>query len=552
MKGRLPIALVLHAHLPLLRHPEHSFHLEERWLLEALSETYLPLTSLLERIAAEGSRSVLTLSVSPPLGAMLDDELLRERFSRWLEERVALATQEERLHPEVEDLAIFYRARFEAQLAAWEGVWGRDLLSRWRALDEAGVIELIPCTATHGFLPLMATEMGQRAQILEGLRFFRRRFGRDARGMWLGECAFDHRTDALLAAAGVRFTFVEGLAAHHASSPPLRGTAAPLLSARGVAYFPRDPQSAGQVWSSKGGYPGDPLYREYYRDVGFDRPAEELGAWLHPDGIRTPTGLKYHRVTGSGDLGQRAWYRPFAADARARHHGRDLCAKLRVRAAAIQGSAGPTPCLTLPFDAELFGHWWFEGPEFLRALLQSAALAPELHLTTPGAFLASGPLMQESEPAPSTWGAHGFHEVWLNEKNAWIYRELHALELRLERALRAWPAQASSDEGRRAWRAALAQVGRELLLAQASDWAFILHHGTTDRYAIARTIEHVGWGQRLLDALEAGAWEQARDEAAQRLERWPFLPGLEVDTWCGGAHASEATPVDQSDPQDLP
>jgi 1,4-alpha-glucan branching enzyme len=262
-----------------------------------------------------------------------------------------------------------------------------------------------------------------------------------------------------------------------------------------VLFFGRDPESTRQVWSSTEGYPGDPDYREYYRDVGFDLDREALGACAHPMGIGRNTGIKYHRVTGSDE--KQPYVRKQAL-LRAREHGKNFFSNRRRQVGSLREKMDRAPLVVAPYDAELFGHWWYEGPEWLGHVLRNTASDGEvLGLSTPADYLARHPVNQHATPSQSSWGYKGYSEMWLNGKNDWVYPHLHAAADRMVAAAGARP------EARGLEKRALDQAARELLLAQASDWAFIMSQGTVVPYAVKRTQDHLERFHRLLGSLEA-------------------------------------------------
>ncbi len=505
------VALVLHAHLPWVRHPEHERPLEERWLHEALWECYLPLLDVLDRLARDGVRTGLTLSVSPPLAAMLADDLLRERFSRHLAglERLAAAIASgTSLEPRARAVMPFYQRRLAAAHATWDRVRG-DVVGALLAHERDGQIELMTSTATHAYLPgLLASPASIRAQLRLGLRGFEAITVRDGgypqtpgsrpRGLWLPECAYDPRLGPDLAAAGVRYTVLDAHGLDLARPRPPSGVFAPVLGPTGVAFFARDPAAARDVWSREVGYPGDPWYREFYRDVGFDLPEAELAGELGPHGTRLMTGLKPYRITGPG--GDKEPYDPDAALGRAREHARHFVA---TREAVARGVAGrvAAPILVAPFDAELFGHWWFEGPIFLEHALRAldaSARAGGVASTTLGGYLERFPDLPLAEPAPSSWGEGGFGQVWAGPEAARLWRHVH----HAERAVRAAVDRRRHADGLAG--AALDQSIRELLLLEASDWAFMMRRGEMTPYAEARVRAHAHRATRLAGIALAG------------------------------------------------
>lgn len=500
------VCLVLHAHMPFIRHPEHEDFLEEGWLREAILETYIPLLWLLEHLREREVDYRITISLSPTLVAMLMDPLLRFRFERHLGYLCDLTEREVRRtrhEPALQRTANLYRDRFAKARLDYSERWAGDLVGAFRRLSDAGLVELITCSATHGFLPLLnQNPAAVRAQILVGVQHHRDWFGAAPAGLWLPECGYFAGLDRVLAEAGVRYTFVETHAIDHAPGQAYFGVYAPLCSPAGVAFFGRDPESTEQVWSSREGYPGDPYYREYYRDVGFDLDAKALGPLAHELGIRRNVGIKYHRVTGNTEA--KEFYVRERALERASEHGRNFFENRRAQVEWLAERMDRPPIVVAPYDAELFGHWWFEGPEWLGHVLENVARAPEhLSLVTPSDYLEANPVNQLAMPAASSWGYKGYSEMWLNGKNDWIYPHLHEAADRMVELAEAAPS--ATGHARRA----LNQAARELLLAQASDWAFIMSQGTVVSYAERRTKEHLSRFRELWEMLRAGVFDEA-------------------------------------------
>lgn len=493
-------ALILHAHLPFVRHPEHDDFLEEDWLFEALTETYLPLLQMLRRLAAEEMRFKIAMSLTPTLGAMLDDELLRQRYRRYLAQRIALAEQEIERHrsrPQLFELAQFYARFFRETLDFYEQTLSCDVVRAFRELQDANHLEILASAATHAFLPLLQDfPEAQRAQIQIGCDRYRKMMGREPEGFWLPECGYSAGLDAKLQAANLRWFVLDSHGLMLGQPRPQRAIFAPCYTPAGPAAFARDRESNLEVWSAQSGYPGDPLYRDFYRDIGFERTAEELAPFLLPAGVRKFSGIKYHRVTGSEE--KEIYQRP-AALARAEEHAADFYRKCAGRFRALTKS-GSDPVIVSPFDAELFGHWWFEGPHFLEHFVRlTAAPTSEFELATPADFLREHPAQQIVRPNPSSWGERGFSGVWLDEQNAWIYPHLHGASRRMIAIARRYRETQSTDIER-----ALKQAARELLLAQASDWAFLIKTNSAPDYARQRTEDHLLDFNRLYQQLDAG------------------------------------------------
>jgi 1,4-alpha-glucan branching enzyme len=374
--------------------------------------------------------------------------------------------------------------------------YGFNLAEALKKFADAGAVELMTCAATHGFLPLMEPcEGAVRAQVQTAVQAHQAAFGTPPQGFWLPECAYQPGQDRFLRECGIRYFLVETHGLLYAEPRPRYGTFAPVLCPSGVAVFGRDYESAKQVWSSKEGYPGDPDYREFYRDAGFDLDASYVQSHIPSAGVRKFTGLKYYRVTGPGE--SKEPYDPERGTRKAEIHAEDFLRKKRGQAERVGKSMDRPPLILGMYDAELFGHWWYEGPDFLAFLFEKIAGQEEIQLITPSDYLEKHPENQHSTPAYSTWGDGGYSEFWLNPSNDWIYPPLLDACRRMQALAGQYPEAGGLAER------ALNQACRELLLAQSSDWAFMMKTGHHRDYAVRRFKSHLASFERLCDQVES-------------------------------------------------
>jgi 1,4-alpha-glucan branching enzyme len=500
MQGYL--SLVLHAHLPYVRHPEHETFLEESWLYEAITESYIPLLQIMERWLKDGMETRLTLSLSPTLCTMLLDPLLQDRYLRYLNGVIDLAEKEvHRTHwdKELNPLAEFYLTRLREIRETYLAHDG-NLVQAFRSYQELDRIEIITTAATHALLPLVQHAPSIRAQILTARDHYRSCFGANPRGIWLPECAYTEQVEKTLQEANIRWCLVDTHGLLRASPQPRYGVFAPIFTPNGIAVFGRDLDSARQVWSRDEGYPGDGRYRDFYRDIGFDLDLDYLKPHLPAPPHRSFTGMKYYAITGSAPTKQ-VYHRRRALDIAAEHAQHFLDARIE-QVTKLGEIMDRPPLLVSPYDAELFGHWWYEGPEFLDFLFRKAIYDQDaVVLTTPSEFLRQYPSQQVATPSPSSWGEEGYWRVWLNENNEWIYRHLQIAQERMtELAQR--PAHGMAER-------ALKQAARELLLAQASDWPFILRTGTSPDYARKRINNHLLRFLKLYEQITSRQFDEA-------------------------------------------
>ncbi len=493
------LAIILHAHLPFVRHPEHVDSLEENWLYEAITETYIPLLFVLDGCVEDGVDFRLTLSLSPTLAAMLADPLLQSRYVKRLEGLIELADKEikrTRSQPEFNVLALMYNKRLLQVREAFVERYDQDLLQAFKGLQELGKVEIIATAATHGYLPLLSVNTSAvRGQIKIGIEHYQKVFDRRPKGFWLPECGYYPGVDELLGQCGISHTVLETHGITRAESRPKYGVYAPIYCPSGVAAFGRDPESSKQVWSATEGYPGDYDYREFYRDIAYDLDIDYVKPHIHQDGIRVDTGFKYFRITGKGD--HKEVYVPQLGEAKAELHAGNFMFNREKQIQYLATVMDRKPIVVAPYDAELFGHWWFEGPRWLDYLIRKIDLEQEtIRLITLSEYLETYPINQASTPCASSWGHNGYNETWLNGKNDWIYRHLHQRALFMERLATNHP----RAEGL-ALRA-LRQAARELLLAEASDWAFMINTGAMAEYGTRRTETHLLRFTRLMKEIE--------------------------------------------------
>ncbi len=520
------LALIFHSHLPFVRHPEHKQFLEEDWLFEAVTETYIPLIRIFSGLLRDGIDFRITMSLSPTLIAMLTDPLLQRRYVSHIEKLIGLAEKEVKRtqgRADFNRLACMYLDLFQEALAVFDKQYDRNLVSAFRQFQELGKIEIITSAATHAFLPLINDRKAVRAQIRVAVEQHTKHLGRPPGGIWLPECGYFQGLDELLKEAGIRFFFVDSHGLLHASPRPKYGVFAPVRCPSGVAVFGRDIESSKQVWSSIEGYPGDFNYRDFYRDVGFDLDYDYIRPYLHDDGLRVSLGIKYYRITGATD--HKAPYIRHAALEKAAEHAGNFMFNRQKQVEWLAGMLEDRkPIVVAPYDAELFGHWWFEGPDWINFLVRKIVCDQHtFRLITPSEYLVEYPHCQAAEPSLSSWGHKGYAEVWLDGSNDWIYRHLHKAAERMIELAGSYP----GAEG--LLKRALNQAARELLLAQSSDWAFMLKTGSHVEYALRRTRDHILRFSRLYDDIRANRIDEAWLNTIEYLDN--IFPGIDYGVY---------------------
>jgi 1,4-alpha-glucan branching enzyme len=493
-------ALVLHAHLPYVRHPEYENFLEEDWLYEALTETYIPLLEVFNGLVKDNVEFKISMSITPPLTHMLTDPLLQERYMKYLNKLIELGHREverTKFIPEFNQTAQIYLSKFEHIREVYVNKYKMNLIKAFKELQDIGYLEIITCGATHGFLPLLEINKNSiNAQISVAKQSYMENFDRPPKGIWNGECGYYQGLESILKKHNIRFFFVDTHGILHADKRPKYGVYAPLYTKNGVAVFGRDIESSQSVWSSKIGYPGDPDYREFYRDIGFDLSYDYIKDYIHPDGIRIMTGYKYYRITGKTE--HKEPYNYHRAVERAAEHAGNFMFNREKQIEYLSSIMDRQPIVISPYDAELFGHWWYEGPHFIDFLCRKIYYDQDnIKMISPSDYLEMYPRNQVATPSISSWGKGGYGEVWLEGSNDWIYRHLHKIADRMVEL-----ANTYYDSKEPVLIRALNQCAREVLLAQSSDWAFIMKTGTMVEYAHKRTKDHVNRFNELYDSIK--------------------------------------------------
>ncbi|MGB3306296.1 MAG: 1,4-alpha-glucan branching protein domain-containing protein [Thermomicrobiales bacterium] len=528
---------VLHSHLPYARQAGMWPHGEE-WLHEGIAETYLPLWDALSDLADEGVKYRITVSVTPILAEQLADPLIREHFITYAEERAAWAAADiERFEragdKELRALAVYFHHWYSRRLANFRDRYKSDLMGALKDLQDRGFVEISTSAATHGYLPLLSRDSSIYGQIQTGVSTFERHFGRKPKAIWLPECAYRPAYDEVQAdgstirrpglesyldAQGIRVFFsethtVEGgrpvgkaegqvigpygeisrryaidYSADEQSQPGTTYRAYWVGDAPGsVAVLGRNNRTGQQVWSGDFGYPGDAWYREFHRK----------------DGV---SGMQYWRIGGPGvDLGQKPVYNPETAQERVADHARHFVGLVEQLLTNYRDSTGEYGIISSNYDTELFGHWWFEGVDWLKLVLKGLANSDVVDLTTASTFIEEHDPERVINLPESSWGSGGNHFTWMNVDTQWMWPIIHSAEDRMEALVARFP-EAEGD-----LLAVLNQAARELLLLESSDWPFLVTTGQAKEYATQRFTEHADRFEKLVSVAERGGDLTAED-----------------------------------------
>ncbi len=528
---------VLHSHLPYARKAGRWPHGEE-WLHEAAMETYIPLLETLYDLRADGVPFRITIGITPILAEQLADEDVKDHFDQYLDDRIQAAkedielfSQEEPVNEQLVVLANWYVGVFERVKTAFDSRFQRDILGAFKQLQDEGLIEITTCAATHGYLPLMGNDSTINAQLRTGIRSYERFFNRKPTGIWLPECAYRPAyvtetgrkrpgIEHFLGENGLKVFFSEthtitggqpvGVAGGDIIGPygvikrryvipasksiniPERSattfqpyyvfdtTDYPELNYSGVSVIGRNNSVGQQVWSAEWGYPGDFDYREFHRKAG-------------------SSGIQYWRITGAGiDLGHKDLYHPDWAEYKIDQHAEHFAHLVGDNLRSYAKETGKFGLVSANYDTELFGHWWFEGVDWLGKVLRHLADSGDVELTTASRHINLHPPSEVLNLPESSWGAGGTHFVWDNNDTHWMWAPIHEAEARMENLANEFTDPTPSES------LVLAQAAREALLLESSDWPFLVTTGQAREYSIQRFSQHLERFNKLASSLEKG------------------------------------------------
>ena len=523
---------VLHSHLPYCRNAGRWPHGEE-WIHEAASETYVPLLDALYDLKEEGCSFKLTLGITPVLVEQLADPLVIDHLVEFVEDKIHRAQGDVKRFDDAGEghllyLARFYLDHYQRVLTSFNERFERSIVAAFKKLQDEGYIEITTSAATHAYLPLLERDSSIYAQLQTGKTSYKRHFGVEPASVWLPECGYrpayhvggsgksyvkpglesflsqlglgcffaethtveggepvgKAREDVIGPYAGISRRYVVPLTEY--PEPTLRTTYLPYwVRTPEVAVIGRDNRTSMQVWSADWGYPGDFNYREFHKK----------------DGV---SGLQYWKVTGAKvDLAYKEYYDPYWAAQRVIEHSSHYANLVEELVANFYQETGKFGIISAAYDTELFGHWWFEGVDWLKQVLRHLSESELVELTTASDFIREHPPEDVLSLPESSWGLGGGHFTWQNADTDWIWPIIQMASVRMEELVNKYP------EADGSMKKILNQAVRELVLIQSSDWPFLITTGQARQYAKSRFLEHVNRFQQLADFAESGRVDKA-------------------------------------------
>jgi len=477
MEFRYAISLILEAHLPFVREfrNENDFSQAESWFFEAVSQTYLPLLEVFDRLENDRIPFRLGLAISPMLCHMLSDEHLLNKYLIHADKQIEFGKQElERtagsdLNKLVE---LHYNKLLDRRIAFTER-YGKNILKAINSYRRKGKIELLASCATHAFLPFISSNSeSTQAQLEVAISCYRRHFGGCPQGFWLPQLGWTSALEPYLRAYNFSYTVVDSHALLFGQPSPLKGSFYPVKTPNGTFILARDFYSIREIEQIA----NDNTYIDNDRDAGYEHAPEIVSQFLSAAGERHRTGYKYWSKSVNGS---NALYNPKAASGKITEYARAFLEKTITRLEEVSMHMKEAPLSLYAHNADNFGRFWYEGPQFIEAVFRMACGYRDFQFLCPSEYICKQDLsaLQVSEPEFSSWGANGYAETWLDASNDWIYRHLKRSMERMTELAERFPDDTGLKER------ALNQAAREILLAQSSDWPDLLYKQDSTEYA---------------------------------------------------------------------
>ncbi len=544
------LVLVLHTHLPYVLNHGYEPH-GEAWLYEAASECYLPLINMVNDLASENISAKITFDISPVLCEQLASEKFKTGFIEYCEKKIEGAEEDKTKfakedRPHFAYLAGFWKDFYASRLKEFKGKYKKNIIGQFKKLQDSGYIEIMTCGLTHGYLALLGLDESVELQIEAATINYEKHFGKKPTGIWLPECAYrpayDWQTyfdidelkiphprkgeEHFLQKHGINYfisdekfirelkplgkytsegkkDFVE-MNSEKFEHTPWNFHNDPMniyevssefhVHDGSAAVFARHKELSMLVWSGKTGYPGEGDYLEFHKQ-------------------EYPHRHRYWRITDSSfDLGMKEPYNPDYIDDKLDKQSNHFIHNIENAVNFFKNQTGKDATLTLAFDTELFGHWWHEGPRFLKYMIKGLADSPWINMTTCNESYEAVKPNEVIAISEGSWGVDNNHSVWINEGNKWTWEELYHAELRFDKIIKS----IDLNQIKKIHRRILEQAKRELLLAQSSDWQFLMETGQARDYADHRFHSHLMDFNQLLDTFDRlvkeGKWQLKKSE----------------------------------------
>ncbi|MBI5325565.1 MAG: DUF1957 domain-containing protein [Ignavibacteriae bacterium] len=562
--------LALHTHLPWVLHHGQSPHGVD-WLCEAVAECYIPLLNKFHELLDENILPKVTIDISPILCEQLEHKDFKPIFEKYCSEKIEAAQIDEKNFTDLGFnshqiwLAKYWQKWYDDRKSNFIYNYNSSIIGAFKKLQDDGAVEIVTCGATHGYLPLLGFDKSISLQIKLAVENYQKHFGRKPRGIWLPECAYRPTYDwkslipvnpfhqsrlrpgieQFLSRNGIDYFFTDQnltdrakplgifIDADKEKFIDLKSMPASLSninykdmhlipfhvsSSENTAFgnsivYTRHRDISMQVWSGEVGYPGQSDYLDFHKK-------------------HLPSMIRYWRVTDNkADMMYKTLYEPSWTQDKIDLQSNHFIHHVENTLNYFNNQSGKFGTLCTPFDTELFGHWWFEGPEFIKSVIKGLHHSPYVKTATASEQIYRIKPCEVMSLPEGSWGENNNHDVWCNDENKWTWEAEYNDELRLHELMKKIPIENLNENQTRIYKQAL----KELLLLQSSDWQFLIHTKSARDYAEQRFSYHHSDFNRLCELIEKSNDNNLTREDLNYLEitenRNSVFPELKLEWW---------------------
>ncbi|MCX7641523.1 MAG: DUF1957 domain-containing protein [Elusimicrobiales bacterium] len=499
---RVDCLFVFHFHLPYIYHKEGNYF-EENWYYQSLADSYIPFLIMMEELACASIAPSLVVSISPVLYNMMENEVMSDRFRKYLEKMLILIDEERNIinDERISKVLDVYEEKYTKVLNYFDRYSG-DIITPFKLLKSQGVFEIITTPLTYPILPLITSKEAVNLQISGAIKDFQEKFLEKSRGFFIPECAWCRDIENFLVKNSIEYIFLDERSCEGFSPSNIYSLES------GIRVFLRDYRAFDFLFGEKGIIKNS-FYREFYRDIGYERDISYLKKYTGCD-FHVPTGIKYFRITDVNvSLDKKEVYVPELAFKSLEQDS----IKFADFICNIFSNSNNTPLFVAVFNTEIFGHKWFEGIDFLKHFFINVRQKRyPFNFVIPSLYIKNTLSKTIVNPSISSWSDNGFFDKWLNEKNDFVYPYLHEIIKRfiyVASRYRNLPVISDNEK-------ILRQIVREIVMMQSSDWAVMIGNNIHKEYAIYRITKHYKNALKLIDWLVKGDFNRLELENMEK------------------------------------
>lgn len=467
--------IYLHSHLPYSL-GKGRWPFGEEWLFELAKSSYIPLLKSFFELKKERIDFKINIGITPVLMDQLKSNYFKEKFFEYLEikeERGREDYQKYKNNLKIIKLVKYYLNELKDIKKFFVDI-NFDIVDAFNLLKNDNFVEIGTSSITHSYLPLLKYDFSRILQIKNGVKIYKHYLNKDPEIFWLPECGYRVGIEKILKENKIKYFILNYNSLADGSEEIFRnGDGFIKLGSKdkfsslfmyeideGIYVLLRNPEISDIVWSGDCSYPGDGDYREFH--------------------IKSEnSGFQYWRITDkSVSLGEKDYYDYEKALSKAKIHAENFKERIEKIFVEFNSKYNMNGLIIAAFDTELFGHWWYEGVEFLKHFLKISSQS-EIYKTSLSNGIENEVPIKKGKFIESSWGLGGFHFTWYNSETMWMWEKIHKAEDKFKEVFY----NIKDKERRKA-------ILKTKFLLESSDFPYLVTTSTAKEYSIKRFNEH--------------------------------------------------------------